>query len=567
MASSTTQMSLGATKDTQIIKGNVAYLIAKIIASMPREQLDVLRNRNLSAVMTEGFDLRMYSKALSLRAKPEEQETLVLHYLRCVTEYGNRISYHRQNFTQEQSTALSRPPTLSLQAEREHDDPIVSNFTAELEGFPSSYRLEYNRTKLLDKIRSNDLKSEIIFLRKSLCSLLLQPTADPRSFERMRSQVVDALGDGEADLNAAGPEEEEQDVHKQTTNNEDSDPGLNNFPMTSGHVEIQAVNEAVKKVLNAVLSLKNTIKDLPSPLSQDRQTVLHNNLEGVFRSILRFPDSVTSLLVRRKAELDAIRIDKDAAAKTLRATKEKMAAAEAKQTELLKKTEAFERDKKVADEKMKEVSELLQAVETRESFVAGRERKVVKLEEEQALEDLNYGANAAMEDEAEAAAAQARQSEHSTSPIIGLTAAVKDETFYPDVEKISSFPTAGEHLLLAREAAITAKEGEMWHRENNLACRETNLLLRETALFAREQLLEQMKIAQIQLVENWKAQVDTLYAGLEAEREDLAAKFRALIALKSTVGEMQARVRNLIGEARGVISRVGGWGGGEDKGA
>ena len=123
---------------------------------------------------------------------------------------------------------------------------------------------------------------------------------------------------------------------------------------------------------------------------------------------------------------------------------------------------------------------------------------------------------------------------------------------------MSHFPPAGEHVLQATDTTINAKEEALWHRESNLACRETNLHLRETALFAREQLLERMKITQIQLLENWKAQVDTSYSGLEAKREDLAAKFRALIALKSKVEETQAKARNLIGEARSLISKVHG---------
>ncbi|CAD6575445.1 MAG: hypothetical protein ASARMPRED_007235 [Alectoria sarmentosa] len=177
-------------------------------------------------------------------------------------------------------------------------------------------------------------------------------------------------------------------------------------------------------------------------------------------------------------------------------------------------------------------------------------------------EDLSNGANAAMEDGAEAAAAEARESEKSTSPIIGLTAPttlVENETIPTHLQQTSNFLPAGKYILLGREPAISAKEEKLWHMKNNLAFRETNLHLREAALFAREQLLERMETAQIQLTDNWKAQVETAYAGLEAEGEDLGAKFRALIALQGMVEGTQAKARGMIGR--------GGDDEGEDKGA
>lgn len=297
-------------------------------------------------------------------------------------------------------------------------------------------------------------------------------------------------------------------------------------------------------------SLNDIVRDLPSQLSQDHRINLLNNAESVSRDILRFPDRLTSLLVRQKAELVATRKDRDAVAEILRAAEENTAAAEEKEMELVAKTEAFGRDKNVADEKMKEVTDCLKAVETKEKLVAGRERRVVRLEEEQALEDLSNGANAAMEDGAEAAAAEARESAKSTGPIIGLTAPttpVENETIPTHLQQTPNFPPAGKHILLGRETAIAAKEEKLWHMENNLAFRETNLHLREAALFAREQLLERMETAQIQLTDNWKAQVEIAYAGLEAEGEDLGAKFRALIALQGMVEGTQAKARGMIG--------------------
>lgn len=522
----------------------------------------MLAEMNLRVVIPDMLNLHLYSKAMSLRAEAEaQQDAFAVSYSRCVTERGTPFSYYRQTSDQVQSTALSRLHRRFVQAELEHDHPAVRivllNYIAGLQGRLSRYELAYDRKTLRDDYQTHDLKAEIEFLRRTLCSLLLQPVAKPESREQTRSQGVDAVN-METDVIAAEADVKEQNIHEQTSSKV-SDPGVSDYPMTTGHAEIQAVNEAAKEVSNAVLSLKNFIEDLPSQSSQDHQTILHNNLEGVSRGLSRFPDCLTSLLVRRKADLDATRKDKDVAAETLTAAEEKMMAAEAKQMELVLKTEAFGRDKDVADEKMEEATELLRAVETREKLVAGRERRVVRLEEEQALEDLHHGANAAMEDEAEAAAAEARESERWTSPIIRPGAAVKNEKSPTYLEQISNSISAGEHVLLEMDTAIAAREEELWHKENNLHHRET-------ALFAREQLLEQMKTAQIQLAENWKAQVDTSYAGLEAEGEDLGAKFRALIALKSRVEETQAKARSLIGEARGMV-RVGGGDKGEDEGA
>lgn len=547
---------LGATKKAQYIRRDVGGSTAEIEASVSGEQPGVLANVDPGVAMAEISNTHMYSEAISLRAKVEAQEPTGSSYIRCVTECGNPIGCYRHNSSQGQSTGLLRPRTHSVRAGREHGVLIVSGLAAGLEGCPRNYEFVYNRTNLPDGTESNDLRSEITFLRKSLCSLLLQPRAKSGSHEQTQSQAADALREGKADLNAAEGEGEEQNVHEQTTT-EISDPGSSEFPMTTGHLEIQAVNEAVKKISNALLSLKNLIKDLPSRSSQGHHTILQNNLEGVSRDVLRFPDCLTSLLVRRTAELDATRKDREVAAETLRAAEEKMVAAEAKQMELVAKIEAFARDKIVAGERMKEAAELLRAVETREKLVAGRERRVVRLEEEQALEDLSSGANAAMEDGAEAAAAEARENEQSVSPSARLTAAVNNDMFPTGLEKMTTTHPARGHVLLGRDTAIAAREEGLWHRENNLAFKETNLHHRETALFAREQLLEQMKIAQVQLVENWKAQVDTSYAGLEAEGEEIGVKFRALIALKGRVDQTQAKVRSLIGEARDMIGRSG----------
>lgn len=505
-------------------------------------------------------NLRVYAKAMASEVQIKAQEAIVRPNTTCVTECGNLTGSSWLSSTQEQSTALLRLHRHCVQAERQRDDRVLSDFPAGLECFSKGYELAYNRMSSSDEPGSDDLRSEIKFLRQSLCSLLLQPVVKPGSFQQTGIQVVDALRGRKADLNAARAEQEEQIVREHTTNN-NLDLGTSDFPMTAGHLEIQAVKEAANEVSNAVLSLKNVVEKLPSQASQDHRTALNKNLEDVSSGILQFPDRLTSLLLRRKAGLDATMKDRDAAAETLRLAERKMVAAEAKEMELIAKTEAIDRDRNLLEEKMKEAGEMLMAVEAREKLVGGRERRVESSEEEQALEELNHGANAALEDEADAAAAEAREVEYSTSPSMGFPTTAENENFPPSLESISNTQPARQHVLLGRDTALAAKEVELWHRENILAFRETNLHHRETALFAREQLLEHMKTAQVKLVQNWKAQVDTSYAGLEAEREDFEARSIALITFEDRVEKTRAKVRNLIGEARGVIGR-----GGEDVG-
>lgn len=527
-------------------------------------------NVDLGAVMAGIFNLHMYSEAMALRAEAEAQQGhFIMPCIHCPTERRTPISDYWRNPTQEQ---ISRPRRPNLQAERAYVHPSFSNYAAALEGFGGSHELAYNRAHLPDETGPNDLRSEPTFVGRSLCPLPLQPMAESGSRERTQPQTFDALRDGDADGYAADAEEEEWNVHEQTTN-ELSGPGLSDFPMTAGHHEIQAVKEAERRVLNAILSLKKVINDLPPQLSDAHQKILHNQLEGVSRGLSQFPDRLTSLLVRRKAELDAIIEDRAAAAQTLRVAEEKMAAAEAKEMELVMKSKAVDPDGSVTEEeieeanemltvveareKMKKAAEMLTAVEEREKLVSERERSVDSLEEEQAFAELNRGADAALEDLADAVAAEARLRQRSTSPIAGLTAAMENAKLDTGLENISHTHPARAHVHLERETTIAAKEEELWHRETHLESKESNLHHREAALFDRERLLEQIKTAQLRLVENWKAQTKASYAGLEADRDNLGRQFGALIALQVRAEETQESVRNLIGEARGMIGRDG----------
>ena len=533
----------------------------KLLKQAPLFQSSKQASVNLRVVISEIWNLHMYPKAMS-SGKVKAEKAIIRPNTTCVTECGNPIGYSWLISTQEQSTALLKPHRYSVQAEPEQDSFIVSSFPAELEGFPNGYELAYNRMNLPDESGSDDLRSEITFLRKSLCSLLLQPVGKPESCEQTRIQAVDALREGEPGLNAAGAEAEKQNVHEHTTEKV-SDPTTSDLPMTAGHLEVQAVKEAAKEVQNSILSLKNIIENLPSQASHDHLTVLHKNIEGVSQDISQLPDKLTSLFLRRKAELDATIKDRDAAAETLRVAESKMAAAKAKEMEMAAKAEVINRHVNLSEEKMKQANEMLKAIETREKLVAGRERRVESSEEEQALDELNHGANAALEDEADAAAAEAREIKaSSTIPNTGFATAVPNAIFPPSLESTCNTHPARQPVLPgSMDTAIAAKEQELYHREYTLAFRETNLHHRETALFARERLLEYMTLAQIQLVGNWKAQVEISYAGVEAERGDLEGKFRALNGLMGRVEERLVMVRGLVGEARGVMGR-----GGEDAG-
>lgn len=60
-----------------------------------------------------------------------------------------------------------------------------------------------------------------------------------------------------------------------------------------------------------------------------------------------------------------------------------------------------------------------------------------------------------------------------------------------------------------------------------------------------------METAQIHLMDNRKAQLEIANVGLEAEGEDLGAKFRTLITLQGMVEGTQAKAREMIGRGGG----------------
>ena len=71
------------------------------------------------------------------------------------------------------------------------------------------------------------------------------------SREQQLPQSVDTLRDMETDVITAEAEMKEQTI-LETTTKEVPDSGTTDHPVTTGHLEIQAVNEAVREVSSTV---------------------------------------------------------------------------------------------------------------------------------------------------------------------------------------------------------------------------------------------------------------------------------------------------------------------------
>ena len=63
-----------------------------------------------------------------------------------------------------------------------------------------------------------------------------------------------------------------------------SDLGLSAYPMTAGHIEIQAVTEAVRDISIDLIRLRDVIADQSSRFPEDQKAVLYNNVEVVSRT-------------------------------------------------------------------------------------------------------------------------------------------------------------------------------------------------------------------------------------------------------------------------------------------
>ncbi len=183
-----------------------------------------------------------------------------------------------------------------------------------------------------------------------------------------------------------------------------------------------------------------------------------------------------------------------------------------------------------------------------DGLVAGREQGVVRSGEEQALAELNFGADAAMEDAADAAAAAARWNGHPIRPGSVLIPPVGDPNREPTL------------MRWWRGELIALKEERLWQREVIVSSREGQLLAREAeflegdaALVNREQYLERMITTETRIAKYWRAQVV------------VAETLEALIATKGTGKEAQAMMWRLVRQARGLF-RMGGGGEGKVEG-
>ncbi len=190
-----------------------------------------------------------------------------------------------------------------------------------------------------------------------------------------------------------------------------------------------------------------------------------------------------------------------------------------------------------------------------DGVVAGREQGVVRSGEEQALAELNFGADAAMEDAADAAAAAARWNGHPIRPGSVLIPPVGD----PNRELTLMPWWRGELLMLKeerlwhREVIVSSREGQLLAREAELRTREVGFFQRDAALVNREQYLERMITTETRIAKYWRAQVV------------VAETLEALISTKGTGKEAQAIMWRLVRQARGLF-RMGGGGEGKVEG-
>lgn len=420
------------------------------------------------------------------------------------------------------------------------------------------------------------------------------------------------------------------------------------YPMTAGHLEIQAVKNAVRETSNAILTVKSIINDLPlSRLSLEQQGYIENNLEDVSGRIQQVPEVLTRLLIVRTEEVARLIRDrtivKDTMQKNLAAVGlkvEQMRAREEallrKEKELIVEAEAFQANRNTADAKLKEAVELFRAAEKKEKLLACRERRLVGLEEKQVLTkflnpsadgaadekaeadpaiaseddeswpewcekpsadaevelvadrerrvekpveqkavgEMNLGADAAMEDAAEAAAAERRVMRRPNRPTKNSTTAAEiGETWPTDLERQSSNTTltsSRDRDLLGPDT-IAAKEERLWQRETHLASkefyvrnREADVRNREAAVLEREKLLKHFKTDQTQLIQiwrteieqlngKWKKQVECEYEKLKVSWDEIMAWNHYLIAFRKNVRGSWDEACDMIEKAKGIV--------------
>lgn len=416
--------------------------------------------------------------------------------------------------------------------------------------------------------------------------------------------------------------------------------------MTAGHLEIQAMRHAVREITNVISTVKGIINHVPLPgLSEDQHGAIERNLESFSGLIQQFPGHLTTIVVMRKEQVDELIRDRHTVAKFGEVLQMRLAAVDSEEKQLVVEAEAFQANRKAAAAKMKEAVKMLRAAEKKEKLLACRERRVVGLEEKRVLEkflnpgtdgaaddeadadpvissedesstssseilsadagvelvmdserrvekwqeekavhDLHFGADATIEDAAEAAAAERRVMERPNSPTKkpARPAAENDgETSPADLEKQQSHTThasSSERDLLGPDT-IAAKEERLWQRETHLASQEFYVQNREAAVLRRERLLAELKRAQMQVLQDSAAQFERLHQEVEEEveqmklalyeqGEELRNQYRYLMTLRGRLREWRDMlrdqfqewrdsVRDLMREARGLVGASG----------
>ena len=331
-------------------------------------------------------------------------------------------------------------------------------------------------------------------------------------------------------------------------------PTAIDYPMTAGHLEIEAMKNGVEDVWIAISHLKHTLNHLHNfntiRFTDDYETTLRYNLDFIYQNIARIPARMTAVVLERKNQLDAFKKDQ-------LAVEEKLAAAVARERELVADAEAFEKTKEMANNKMIEAIKLLRAVKTREKFIerraanrkmeqvpeglldmqanaevgneaeaaiaaaegetgrsggftsstkiplpplknetyGRRDRRPVESTEKLPVEEFNLGADAAAEDAAEAADAVTRMDWLMECLTIGskTKTTIMERDMPPSDPEMTSNISSDVELMQSWRDGTAAREERLWDREVIVSSREKQLSDRLSTCVAREKKLEHTK--------------------------------------------------------------------------
>ena len=159
-----------------------------------------------------------------------------------------------------------------------------------------------------------------------------------------------------------------------------------------------------------------------------------------------------------------------------------------------------------------------------------RVRIVIESDEDQALRELNSGADAAIEDAAEAAAAVARMKGRCTSRLIQSRAAAGTSESGLDTEKTSNTsPVKEEERYRLQNEVLTAREERLWDRDIIVSSLEMILDARTAAILDCERRFEAMKHCHLELLRKEKELVNDWFDYLSVEARSLKKTTELLI--------------------------------------